>query len=448
MKWLGILGLVALSECLVIIPLMKITNRQETLREENLLTNFLEENTVNRSQSATDDPDISLQPLRNYQDMCYIGNITIGTPPQEFKVIFDTISSCTWVPSISCSSPSCRTHNLFNPQLSTTFRLTGHSISIKYGTGMIVGVLAYDTLRIMNLVDLGQAFILSETQSGLDHAVFDGVLGLGYPSLGLKRIAPVFDNLMKRSLISQPVFAFYLSIRKENGSVVMFGGVDHSYHKGELKWIPLSRTHIWQINMNRITMNGVVVGCNRGCQGILNTGTTLLAGPTSLVTIIWKLINAMPYGEEYQVPCSNISSLPTIIFTINGNDYPVPPEAYIWKVRGVLITSVSSGFEGEQRPGNGCHVPGPFGIALDNDRLHGSERGPVAELKNGKRNLVNLGQVFILSEKQIVLGETKFDAFLGLGYTSLVLKETIPVFDNLRTRDIISQPIFAFYLST
>ncbi|XP_057583128.1 pregnancy-associated glycoprotein 2-like [Hippopotamus amphibius kiboko] len=341
MRWLGILGLVALSECLVIIPLTKITNRQETLREENLLTNFLEENTVNRSQSATDDPDISLQPLRNYQDMCYVGNINIGTPPQEFKFVFDTGTPYMWVPSIYCSSPPCRSHNLFNPQASRTFWLTDESIDFKYSTGEIVGLVAYDTVRIMNLVDLGQAFVLSMNQSGLDHAFFDGVLGLGYPRLGPKSITPVFDNLKTRGLISQSVFAFYLSTSKENGSVVMFGGVDHSYHKGQLKWIPMSPVYLWQIIMNRITINGVVIGCHRGCQAILNTGATWLAGPTRLVRGIQNLINAMPFDGQYRLPCSYISSLPSIIFTLDNNDYPVPAEAYIWKVRGPYNICVS-----------------------------------------------------------------------------------------------------------
>ncbi|XP_057583123.1 pepsin F-like [Hippopotamus amphibius kiboko] len=331
MKWLGILGLVALSQCLVIIPLMKIKTMRETLREENLLTNFLEDNTDHRFQDASADPNISLQPLRNYQDLCYVGNITIGTPPQEFRVVFDTTSSFTWMPSINCSSISCRTHNLFNPQLSTTFQPSVLSFDLEYGAGRIVGILAYDTIRIMNLVDLDQAFGLSVNQSGLDHAVFDGVLGLGYPSLTPKIITPVFDNLKKRGVISQHIFAFYLSSRKENGSVGMFGGVDHSYHKGQLKRIPVTRTLYWQIAVNNITVNGKFVGCYRGCQAILDTGTAFLACPTRSVTTIQKLINATPFSEEYWVPCSNITNLPAIIFNINGTDYPVPAEAYIWK---------------------------------------------------------------------------------------------------------------------
>ena len=31
----------------------------------------------------------------------------------------------------------------------------------------------------------------------------------------------------------------YLYSDKREGSVVMFGGVDHRYYKGELNWVPL-----------------------------------------------------------------------------------------------------------------------------------------------------------------------------------------------------------------
>ncbi len=65
--------------------------------------------------------------------------------------------------------------------------------------------------QIGKLVDVVQPFALSKAQFGLEHAPFDGILGLGYPSLAIQGTTPVFDNLKRRGVISQSVFAFYLS---------------------------------------------------------------------------------------------------------------------------------------------------------------------------------------------------------------------------------------------
>lgn len=60
---------------------------------------------------------------------------------------------------------------------------------------------------------VAQAFGLSLEEPGtfMEYAVFDGILGLGYPDLSLQGVLPVFDNIWMQGLIPQNLFAFYLS---------------------------------------------------------------------------------------------------------------------------------------------------------------------------------------------------------------------------------------------
>ncbi|XP_065792564.1 pregnancy-associated glycoprotein 2-like [Muntiacus reevesi] len=334
MKWLGLLGLVTLSECIVIIPLTQMKTMRETLRERNLLTDFSEEHPYSLSQNATNDQNIIYHPVRNYKDLVCIGSINIGTPPQEFQVLFDTGSSSLWVPSIYCQSPSCYKHKSFIPQNSSTFQATNQIFNIKYSSGMINGYLGYDTVRIGKLVSVAQPFGLSLKEFGFEALPFDGILGLGYPRPTVVGATPVFDNLRKQGVISEPVFAFYLSSQQENRSVVMFGGVDRAYYKGELNWVPVSQVGMWLINMDSISVNRTVVACKRGCQALLDTGTSLLLGPRGPVSKIQNLIHARPFGHEHLVSCQTIGTLPPVVFTINGIDYPVPAQAYIQSLSG------------------------------------------------------------------------------------------------------------------
>ena len=46
-----------------------------------------------------------------------------------------------------------------------------------------------------------------------------------------------------------PITSLYRD--KREGSVVMFGGVDHRYYKGKLNWIPLTKADDWIVHMDR-----------------------------------------------------------------------------------------------------------------------------------------------------------------------------------------------------
>nr|XP_005888470.1 PREDICTED: pregnancy-associated glycoprotein 1 [Bos mutus] len=330
MKWLVLLGLVAFSECIVKIPLRRVKTMRNAISGKNTLNNILKEHAYRLPQISFRGSNLT-HPLRNIRDLFYVGNITIGTPPQEFQVIFDTGSSDLWVASIFCNSSSCAAHVRFRHHQSSTFRPTNKTFRITYGSGRMKGVVVHDTVRIGDLVSTDQPFGLCLKDSGFKGIPFDGILGLSYPNKTFSGAFPIFDKLKNEGAISEPVFAFYLSKDKQEGSVVMFGGVDHRYYKGELNWVPLIQVGDWFVHMDRITMKRKVIACSDGCKALVDTGTSDIVGPSTLVNNIWKLIRARPLGPQYFVSCSAVNTLPSIIFTINGINYRLPARAYIHK---------------------------------------------------------------------------------------------------------------------
>ncbi|XP_013798037.2 embryonic pepsinogen-like [Apteryx mantelli] len=323
-----------LAECRSRVPLQRGKKLRDILREKGLLARFLQHHRYDIGakfpHAFPDVLDVATEPLLNTLDMEYYGTISIGTPPQEFTVVFDTGSSNLWVPSIYCSSPACKNHQTFNPSQSSTYQSTSQTLSIQYGTGSMEGIVGSDTVTVASLVDTNQLFGLSTSEPGdfFTYVNFDGILGLGYPSLAASGITPVFDNMVKEGVVDQNLFSVYLS-SKTTGSVVIFGGVDESYFTGPINWIPVSYQGYWQISMDSVIVNGQEVACSGGCQAIVDTGTSLIAVPSSDIGNIQSAIGASQgtYGQ-YNVNCNDVGFMPDVVFVINGVQYPVSASAY------------------------------------------------------------------------------------------------------------------------
>ncbi|XP_056217583.1 embryonic pepsinogen-like [Falco biarmicus] len=324
----------ALSQGVTRLPLERGKKLREVLREKGLLHSFFQRHHYDIGtkfpHAFPNGTKVATEPLLNTLDVEYYGTISIGTPPQNFTVVFDTGSSNLWVPSISCTSLACQNHKMFNPLVSSTYKSTGQNLTIQYGTGKMEGIVGSDTVSVASLVDTDQLFGLSTTEPGqfFVHVAFDGILGLGYPNLAADEITPVFDNMVNERLLEENVFSIYLS-RETTGSVVIFGGIDESYFTGSINWISVSYQGYWQISMDSIIVNSQEVACGGGCQAIVDTGTSLVAGPPSSISNIQRAVGARQdtYGE-YNVNCSSIAAMPDVIFVIDGVQYPVSPLAY------------------------------------------------------------------------------------------------------------------------
>lgn len=73
-------------------------------------------------------------------------------------------------------------------------------------------VVFFFTKQISNISIKGQDFGESVFEPGATFVLahFDGILGLGYPSLAVANALPVFDSIMNQNLIEEPIFSFYL----------------------------------------------------------------------------------------------------------------------------------------------------------------------------------------------------------------------------------------------
>ncbi|NWH91392.1 PEPA protein, partial [Aegithalos caudatus] len=332
MRLLLLLALLGLAQGFQIrVPLRRMKSLRQRLQEQGLLESYLEQHPYNLAAKYF--PGIAVEPLENYMDDEYFGTISIGTPPQEFTVVFDTGSSNLWVPSVFCSSPACRNHNRFNPAESSTFLSTNDTLFIAYGTGSMTGVLGYDTVNVAGINVRNQIFGLAETEPGdfFYYTPFDGILGLAFPSIASSGATPVFDNMMMENLVDRHLFSVCLSRDSQGGSFVLFGAIDPYYTTRGISWIPLSAETYWQISMESVSINGAPVACSSGCQAIVDTGTTLLAVPIRAFRTLMRRLGASSSGE---ISCEAVRNLPSLIFRIHGKEFPVPPRAYVLRSNG------------------------------------------------------------------------------------------------------------------
>lgn len=295
-----------------------------------------------------------LVPLTNFMDAQYYGPIAIGTPPQEFNVIFDTGSSNLWVPSTNCHSIACYFHRKYDSSQSSSYVKNGTAFKIRYGSGPVEGYVSQDVLTVGNMDIENQLFGETTQEPGLVFAFgrFDGIFGLGYQEISVNGIKPPFYRMVEQGLISEPIFSVWMGKQGEAlGGELIFGAVNPGRFTGSMHWAPVIRKGYWEVKLESAFFTGENKNAWKAkpSRAAIDTGTSLIAMPVADAEALHAQIpgaQKAPQGNTWTIPCDAISKMPTIVFQFNGKQFPLRPEQYVIQAGGQCI----SGFMGMDIP--------------------------------------------------------------------------------------------------
>eukprot|EP01059_Diplonema_ambulator_P035586 TRINITY_DN842_c0_g2_i1.p1 TRINITY_DN842_c0_g2~~TRINITY_DN842_c0_g2_i1.p1 ORF type:complete len:386 (+),score=150.89 TRINITY_DN842_c0_g2_i1:44-1159(+) len=296
--------------------------------------------------------EVPAVPITDFQNAQYYGPITLGTPPQPFKVIFDTGSSNLWVPG---PEPKVVGDNRYHSDKSSTYVANGTKFAIEYGSGALEGVIDTDVLGWAGLnatLNFGEATKMPGVT--WDAAHFDGICGMGWPSIAVDGVVPPFFVLLQQRKISTGSFAFYLTSDDSKVGELTIGGTNPAHHSEPFVYVPVAKEGYWQLNGDDVSFNGVSLGKN--VHAVMDSGTSLLAFPKAVAKQVNEQLgcNIGATGECTYTTCPQENSLPDLTLTMLGNTFTLKQDDYIMKITQGAQTQCLSGFMG-------IDVPPPMG---------------------------------------------------------------------------------------
>jgi hypothetical protein len=281
--------------------------------------------------------------IKDYANAQYYGVVKIGTPPQEFQVIYDTGSSNLWVPEVGCVHCGYRWihggKNKYDAKASGTFVEDGTEFNIQYGSGAVSGVFAADTVVLADDIAVeSQKFATIHDAAGMGigyaFGYFDGILGLGFDSISVGGVETVFHNAIDQGQVEKPMFAFYLGDNADGE--LTFGGYDENKYQGDdLTWVALSDATYWRIDMEGVKIGSFSTGKT---DAIVDSGTSLITGPSTDIRAIAREVGATAtITGQYTVDCEKLEEIPDIAWTIDGSDYTVAGKDLVIQSGGMCI---------------------------------------------------------------------------------------------------------------
>ncbi|KAJ7782498.1 acid protease [Mycena maculata] len=273
-------------------------------------------------------------------DSSYFGTVDIGTPPQSFDVVLDTGSSDLWVASSSCTTCSSNTP-VYNPGQSSSFvQESTAATTISYGSGEVLGAVSQETVSMGNFSLTNQGFLVTQqTTANLLTGSVSGIMGLAFGAISSTQTVPFWQGLISSNQLASPVMSFWLSrfrgtkfAEEEPGGAFTLGGTNASLFTGNIDFRPMSggsTPTFWLLSVTAVNVQGSAITVPTGDSALaaIDTGTTLIGGPSDAVAAIWAAVpGSTIVGDSmpgfYEFPCSTTVS---VSMSFGGEVWPIDP---------------------------------------------------------------------------------------------------------------------------
>jgi len=290
-------------------------------------------------------------------DAQYYGTISVGTPPQSLRVVYDTGSSNLWV---NKQTGFLSQHKHYIDTKSSTYVKNGTVFKIQYGSEPVSGFYSQDTIHLGDIDISDYTFAEVDNTKGLGPAWavghFDGICGMGWDDISVDHVKTPLRALVDSKKLGANQFAFYLGSGGAAGELVL-GGVDPAHYTGDFETVPVietapGKTGYWALAMDDAKIGGTSVTSVK--KAIVDSGTSLLAVPVADMKKIATALGAKPLGpipplnKEYTIDCKATS--PDIEFVLGGKSYVLTKEDYILNEQGQCLLGFT-----------GMDVPAPAG---------------------------------------------------------------------------------------
>jgi len=256
----------------------------------------------------------------------YNSIISLGNPPQELKVVFDTGSGFFWVTSTYCvQNKTCLGVPFYDHSKSKSYKPTNNRVEVSYATGIFVGKMSSETVKIGDKITITNELvgeIESMNKNVLNIAKSSGIVGLGFSETSLFN-KTFFDSLVTQKQLKKNVIGFDY---RTFGGEINFGYINFKRIKpGTLNKHYVIEKYFWTLRLNDVKYNEGSLGvCQKGCKVAIDTGTSAITCPSSNYKLI---VNTIQLNRD----CSNMNELKDLSFTIDNINYSLSAKDYVYR---------------------------------------------------------------------------------------------------------------------